>query len=85
MNSVQTSAGQKTQRVVCVVSPQQAYSQTFIQAHRENLPARVVNLYVQNYETFNDDNGPLVKPELTGRLTRAILRRSLNFDAQYFQ
>lgn len=87
MNPVQTSAvNEKTQRVVCVVSPQQhAYSQTFIQAHRENLPARVVNLYVQNYETFADDNGPLVKPELTGRLARAILRRSLNFDAQHFQ
>lgn len=87
MNPVQTSASnQQYQRVVCVVSPQQhAYSQTFIQAHRENLPARVANLYVQNYETFADDNGPLVKPELTGRLTRAILRRSLKVDAQHFQ
>ncbi|HEU4794526.1 MAG TPA: glycosyltransferase, partial [Pyrinomonadaceae bacterium] len=62
-----------------------AYSQTFIQAHRENLPARVANLYVQNYETFADDNGPLVKPEIPGRLARAILRRSLNLDAQHFQ
>lgn len=87
MNPMQTpSRDQKTQRVVCVVSPQQhAYSQTFIQAHREHLPARVVNLYVQNYETFADDDGPLVKPELAGRLTRAVLRRSLNVDAQHFQ
>lgn len=88
MNPVQTSANnqRRSQRVVCVVSPQQhAYSQTFIQAHREHLPARVANLYVQRYETFAGDNGPLVKPELAGRLTRAILRRSLNVDAQHFQ
>ena len=77
---------QPSQRTICVVAPQQhAYSQTFIQAHRERLPARVVNLYVQNYETFSDDHGPLVKPELVGRLTRAVLRRSLNVNAQHFQ
>jgi colanic acid/amylovoran biosynthesis glycosyltransferase len=87
MNSVKTfDNNQQSQRVVCVVSPQQhAYSQTFIQAHRERLPARVANLYVQNYETLADDNGPLVKPELVSRLTRAILQRSLNVDAQQFQ
>ena len=87
MNSVQPSArNQETQRTVCLVSPEQhAYSQTFIQAHRENLPARIVNLYGQNYESVADDNGPLIKPELAGRLTRAILRRSLKVDAEHFQ
>lgn len=81
------SADRKTpEHVVCVLAPQQdAYSQTFIRAHKEYLPATTISLYAKGYETFADDAGPLVKPELAGRLSRAILRRSLKLDPQYFQ
>src|ERR1041384_2646572 len=76
----------KTQRVICVASPKRnAYSQTFVRAHRELLPAQIENLYAPDYETLSDDAGPLVKPELTARLTRTILRGSLRLDGQYFQ
>lgn len=74
------------QRQVCIVSPDsQAYSQTFVRAHKEYLPAKVHSLYVPDFENFSSDNGPLVKPELAGRLSRAILRRSLNLDPRHFQ
>ena len=83
---VQKNNSDHSQRVVCVVSPQQdAYSQTFIRAHKEYLPAKIESLYTKDYETFSDDHGPLIKLELAGRLTRAILRRSLNLDRQHFQ
>ena len=73
-------------RILCVVSPQEnAYSQTFVRAHKEHLPAEIKSLYAKDYENFSDDNGPLVGPELAGRLGRALLRRSLNLDRQYFQ
>ena len=76
----------KAQRVICVASPKRnAYSQTFVRAHRELLPAQIENLYAPDYETLFDDAGPLVKPELAARLTRTILRRSLRLDRQYFQ
>ena len=74
------------QRVVCVVSPRQdAYSETFIRAHRELLPAKVKNLYAKDYQNFSDDNGPLIQAELIGRLRRSLLRRSLHLDPHYFQ
>jgi len=74
------------QRILCVISPQEnAYSQTFVRAHKEYLPAKIKSLYAKDYENFSDDNGPLVGPELTRRLGRALLRRSLNLDPEYFQ
>lgn len=76
----------KAQRVICVASPyRNAYSETFVRAHRELLPAKIENLYGTDYETLSDDAGPLVKPELAARLTRTILRRSLRLNAQHFQ
>jgi glycosyltransferase involved in cell wall biosynthesis len=77
---------EKSNHVVCVISPQQnAYSQTFVRAHKEYLPAQVKSLYASDYETVSDDFGPLVRPALGPRLRRAVLRRSLNLDANYFQ
>ena len=81
-----TTNSSDRQRVVCVFAPQRdAYSQTFIRAHKEYLPAKTTSLYTKDYETFADDDGPLVKPELANRLSRAILHRSLNLDPKYFQ
>lgn len=71
---------------ICVISPQEnAYSQTFVRAHKELLPAEVKSLYAADYENVSDEDGPLVKPALAPRLRRALLRRSLNLDANYFQ
>ena len=72
--------------ILCVISPQEnAYSQTFVRAHKEYLPAKIASLYAKDYENFSDDNGPLVGPEPAGRLGRALLRRSLKLDPQFFQ
>lgn len=71
---------------VCVISPQEnAYSQTFVRAHKEYLPATIKSLYASDYENLTDDFGPLVRPALAARLRRAVLRRSLNLDSKYFQ
>jgi colanic acid/amylovoran biosynthesis glycosyltransferase len=74
------------ERILCVISPQEnAYSQTFVQAHKEYLPAKIKSLYAKDYENFSDENGPLVGPELPGRFSRALLRRSFKLDHQFFQ
>jgi colanic acid/amylovoran biosynthesis glycosyltransferase len=74
-----------SERILCVISPQEnAYSQTFVRAHKEYLPAKIKSLYAKDYENFSDDNGPLVGAELAGRLGRALLRRSLKLDPQFF-
>ena len=76
----------KSGRVVCVISPQEnAYSQTFVRAHNELLPAHIKSLYASDYENVSDEHGPLVRRTLAPRLRRAVLRRSLNLDHNYFQ
>lgn len=71
---------------ICVISPQEnAYSQTFVRAHKELLPAEVKSLYASDYENVSDEHGPLVRTALAPRLRRALLRRSLKIDAAYFQ
>jgi glycosyltransferase involved in cell wall biosynthesis len=77
------AAGKK---ILCVLSPREnAYSQTFVQAHKKYLPATIKSLYAKDYENFSDDNGPLVRPELAGRLSRALQRKLLKVDSQFFQ
>src|SRR5688500_10603020 len=86
MNAGQVSGHKQSQRILCVVSPQEnAYSQTFVRAHKQFLPAKIQSLYEKDYESFWDENGPLVGPELAYRLGRSLVRRSLNLDPQYFQ
>ena len=76
----------KSEQIVCVISPQEnAYSQTFVRAHKELLPAQIRSLYASDYENVSDEHGPLVKRTLAPRLRRAVLRRSLNLDHNYFQ
>ncbi|HJT66297.1 MAG TPA: glycosyltransferase [Pyrinomonadaceae bacterium] len=77
---------EKSEQVVCVISPQEnAYSQTFVRAHKELLPAQIRSLYASDYENVSDEHGPLVRRTLAPRLRRAVLRRSLNLDHNYFQ
>ena len=67
-----------SQRRLCVISPRRdVYSQTFVRAHRERLPANIKNLYIPDYESFSGDDGPLLKPAMAARLKRAILRKTL--------
>ena len=74
------------EQVVCVITPQEnAYSQTFVRAHKEYLPAKIVSLYASDYENFSDDNGPLVGTELPGRLNRALQRRLFKLGPNFFQ
>ena len=81
-----SSSSGASQRTVCVVAPQQhAYSQTFVRAHKERLPAKIISLYAADYESLSDGEKPLVGSEFAGRLYRAVLRRSLNLDWRYFQ
>jgi glycosyltransferase involved in cell wall biosynthesis len=77
---------QKSEKIVCVISPQEnAYSQTFVRAHKELLPAQIKSLYASDYENVSDEHGPLVRRTLAPRLRRAVLRRSLKLDHNYFQ
>jgi len=86
MNAAHERSGKDSQRRLCVISPQEhAYSQTFVRAHKELLPATIKSLYAQDYENLTDEHGPLVRPALAGRIRRAVLRRSLNLDSNYFQ
>jgi colanic acid/amylovoran biosynthesis glycosyltransferase len=74
------------EQILCVLSPQEnAYSQTFVRAHKEYLPAKIVSLYATDYENFSDDNGPLIGTELAGRLSRALQRRLLKLEPEFFQ
>ena len=39
------------ERILCVISPQEnAYSQTFVRAHKEYLPAKIKSLYAKDYD-----------------------------------
>jgi len=85
MNAQSELAKRNRERVVCIVSPQEnAYSQTFVRAHRDYLPAQVKSLYANDYENVSDEHGPLLRVALGPRLRRAVLRRSLKLDANYF-
>jgi glycosyltransferase involved in cell wall biosynthesis len=86
MSTPRVATENNSRRVVCVISPQEnAYSQTFVRAHKQYLPAEIKSLYASDYENISDEHGPLVKPALAPRLRRALLRRSFNLDANYFQ
>lgn len=86
MSTARVANENNSRRVVCVISPHEnAYSQTFVQAHKQYLPAKIRSLYASDYENVSDEHGLLVKPDTAPRLRRALLRRSFNLDANYFQ
>ena len=74
------------QRQLCVISPRRdVYSQTFVRAHRERLPANIKSLYIPDYESFSTDDGPLLKPVMAARLKRAIVRKMAKLDRSDFE
>jgi len=69
------------QRVLCVLAPRRgAYSQTFIEAHKERLPATIKCLHTTDYESLSTDEGPLLKSTMVDRLKRAAVRRVMHWD-----
>lgn len=86
MSTAPATKDKNSRPTICVISPQEnAYSQTFVRAHKEYLPANIKSLYAGDYENLTDEHGPLVRPALSARLRRALLRKSLNLDSNYFQ
>jgi len=77
--------------VVCVVSPNKnVYSETFIRAHIERLPAQVRVLYGGIYEgtlpQYTDNGQPLFVPVgLPRRITRSLQRRLFKLPWDHFQ
>ncbi len=73
------SARQRTNRVVCVISPRKfAYSETFIQAHITQLPATVKLLYGElpggSFPALTEDGRPLLS--LFDRAMDLVLRKA---------
>ena len=68
-------------RVLCVLSPRKdVYSQTFVRAHRERLPATIKSLYIPDYESFTTDGGALLSTGMAPRIKRAIVKRVMNLQ-----
>jgi glycosyltransferase involved in cell wall biosynthesis len=71
--------------VVCVISPNaQAYSETFIRAHIERLPATVKVLSGGGFPNYTEDGTPLLSARTGPRLLRACARRLLRWPPEYF-
>jgi colanic acid/amylovoran biosynthesis glycosyltransferase len=71
---------------VCVISPKKnAYSETFIRAHIEGLPATVKVLYGGWFPTYGEDDEQLVSPKLASRIVRAAGQGLFRLPSQYFQ
>lgn len=86
MTTARVPTQNNSRPTLCVISPQEnAYSQTFVRAHKELLPAEIKSLYASDYENVSDERGPLVRSALAPRLRRALLRRSFKLDSGYFQ
>jgi glycosyltransferase involved in cell wall biosynthesis len=72
---------------VCIISPNKnAYSETFIRAHIERLPADVKVLYGGWFPRYRS-GGELLLPQVTlpRRLILAIMRRILKLPWDYFE
>jgi colanic acid/amylovoran biosynthesis glycosyltransferase len=73
------------QVTVCIVSPNHdAYSETFIRAHIERLPARVEFLCGGWLPTQTGDGTPLLSPGLFGRALRRAVCRTLRWPQSEF-
>jgi colanic acid/amylovoran biosynthesis glycosyltransferase len=71
--------------VVCVISPNKnIYSETFIRAHIERLPATVKVLYGGWFPNYREDDEPLVSPDLTSRIIRAAGQGLFRLPSKYF-
>ncbi len=73
---------------VCIVSPNKdAYSESFIHAHIERLPARIKVLYGRHLFDYRhqDDDRQLLTHTLPRRLVRGGVRRVLRLPESYFE
>lgn len=72
--------------MVCLISPSKnAYSETFIRAHAERLPARVRVLHGGFFPRYQDDDTPLLSKGFTRRAARMVLRKALRLPKPYFK
>lgn len=73
---------------LCIISRNKdAYSESFIHAHMERLPARIKVLYgwhLFDYR-YQDDDRQLLTHTLPRRLVRGVLRRVLRLPESYFE
>ncbi len=71
--------------VVAVLAPNRnAYSETFIRAHLERLPARVEGLIANWFPHQTADGRPLLETGIARRLGRAAVRRALGWKQSEF-
>jgi colanic acid/amylovoran biosynthesis glycosyltransferase len=71
---------------VCVINYNKcAYSETFIRAHIERLPAKVKLLYGGWFPTYAESDRPLLSSNVASRIARSVLRRLLRLPPQHFQ
>lgn len=62
---------------ICIIAPEKdAYSETFIRAHIENMPGEVFSLYGMEFPTYKDNGEPLLSsPHLWRRGFRFLLKK----------
>jgi colanic acid/amylovoran biosynthesis glycosyltransferase len=78
--------GDDSRGSICVISPNpNAYSETFIRAHFERLPARVEALVGGYLPTHSGDGAPLFHQGLVARVARGIGRRVLRLASGYLE
>jgi glycosyltransferase involved in cell wall biosynthesis len=72
--------------VLCIIHPNRSvYSETFIHAHIERLPARIKVLYGGHFPTHTDESKPLISSGMVHRIARALLRRVFSLPSEHFQ
>jgi colanic acid/amylovoran biosynthesis glycosyltransferase len=81
-----SSARQAGVLSVCVARPNEfAYSETFIQAHLDRLPAHVTALHGGGLPMQREDGRPILSPNLGARVFRAAARRLLKLSTSHFE
>ncbi len=71
---------------ICVMSPNRnAYSETFIHAHIERLPARVRLLYGGWFPAFTEDNRLLISHSLLHRVGHGLVCKILGLQTEWFR
>lgn len=70
---------------ICLISPRDAYSETFIRAHIERLPAKVRVLSGGWFPLYRDDGRPLLPTALPRRLMPDRWRQALIRPAGYLR
>lgn len=80
-----TDSHGRSEHVLSIIHPNKSvYSETFIQAHIERLPAKVKVLYGGYMPTHTDNDRPLLSSEPVIRIMRGVFRRLLPPSSLYF-